>query len=274
VIHVCLEECPTGVAGVLTELATYQAAVDACASYAERVQAADAAWSSRRNNKPIQTVREMLLSMCTGLGRCMYCEDSRAHDIEHAWPKALYPGLVFAWANFLYACSGCNRSKGAKFKVWLPDGRIVDVARKSRTAVPTQLAVDDPLLIGAPLLIDPRSEDPLDFLRLDLETGVFDEIHRTGRRFDRANITIDLLGLNEREYLVEARRHGYQAADSLLADYVRLKRDGAGPAVTEPKRKTILGHAHRTVWEEMKRQRERLPKLRALFEAAPEALTW
>ncbi len=31
---------------------------------------------------------------------------------------------------------------------------------------------------------------------------------------------------------------------------------------------------HPTVWAEMKRQRSLLPELRALFQAAPEALEW
>jgi hypothetical protein len=273
-IHVCLESCPAGVEGLLAELATYQAALDACGSYAERVRAVDAHWNSRRNNKPVQVVREMLLAMCTGLGRCMYCEDSRARDVEHVWPKILYPGLVFAWANFLYACSSCNGPKGARFMVVLPDGRIVDVGRKKGAPPPEQLAANDPLLIGAPLLIDPRSEDPLDLLHLDLATGVFDEAHKTGLRYERAHFTVELLGLNEREYLVEARQSAYHTAESVLRDYASLKREGAGPERLGPKRQAILRQSHRTVWEEMKRQRTSLPGIRALFEGAPEALGW
>jgi uncharacterized protein (TIGR02646 family) len=218
----------------------------------------------------------MLLAMCSGLGRCMYCEDSHAHDVEHVRPKALYPDLVFAWANFLYACSDCNGPKGAKFKVHLHDGRIFDVGRKRKAVPPAQLAADDPLLLGEPLLIDPRCEDPLDFLRLDLETGVYEEIPETGLAFDRANFTIELLGLNEREHLVEARQGTFQTAESVLDHYVRLKREGAEPTVIEEKRKAIVRQPHRTVWEEMKRQRHppRRAKLRALFEEAPEALHW
>lgn len=273
-IHVCLESCPAGAEGAVAELATYQAAVDACATYPERVHAAEAHWNSRRNNKSIQIMRAMLLAMCSGLGRCMYCEDSRANDIEHIRPKALYPSLVFAWLNFLYACADCNRSKGARFKVMLPDGRVLDVGRRRGMAPPDELTADDPLFLGEPLLIDPRSEDPLDFLRLDLDTGVFEEMHKTGLRHDRATFTIELLGLNEREHLVEARQVSYHAAESLLRDYARLRRDSAGPEAMDPKRQAILRQSHRTVWVEMKRQRETLPRLRSLFNEAPEALAW
>ncbi len=75
----------------LSELVTYQADVNKHASYAERVKAADDAWTSRRNNKPIVTVRKLLLDLCSGLGRCMYCEDSCAHDIKRvgAEPAAI-----------------------------------------------------------------------------------------------------------------------------------------------------------------------------------------
>jgi uncharacterized protein (TIGR02646 family) len=273
-IHVCVPVRPAGVEDMLAALATYQAEVDRYATYAERVAAAKAQWDSRRSNAPINTVRAMLLAMCSGIGRCMYCEDSRAHDIEHVRPKALYPGLVFAWANFLYACASCNGQKGARFEVVLPDGRVVAVGRRRGAAIPAQLAADDPLLVGEPLLIDPRCEDPLDFLRLDLETGWLDERDQNGIRHKRAAYTLSVLELNEREYLVSARQAAYHAAESLLRDYARLRREGAGPELTEPKRRTILAGAHRTVWEEMKRQREQRRNLRVLFAEAPEALGW
>ena len=188
-IQVCLHTLPPGAESVLAELAVYQAALDACASYAARVEAAGAHWDKRRESAAIRFVREMLHAMCTGIRRCMYCEDSRAEDVEHVRPKALYPGLVFAWANFLYACAECNRKKGARFKVHLGDGRIVDVGRKRGVPVPLELAVDHPLLLGEPLLIDPRSEDPLDLLRLDLETGAFEAMHAEGLRHERARYT-------------------------------------------------------------------------------------
>lgn len=275
-IHVCLPVCPAEAEGALAELVTYQRDVTRHASYAERVKAADDAWASRRGNKPIRVVREMLLAMCPGLRRCMYCEDSSARDVEHMRPKSLYPDLVFAWANFLYACSDCNGPKGAKFKVHLSNGSIVDVGRKHKAVPPAQLATDDPLLVGEPLLLDPRCEDPLEFLRLDLEVGTFGEVPSAGLARERASFTIELLGLNEREHLVSARQDTFQTAECVLGKYVELKREGADPAVIAVKQSAIVRQPHRTVWEEMKRQRHapRRAKLRALFEEAPEALHW
>jgi hypothetical protein len=39
-------------------------------------------------------------------------------------------------------------------------------------------------------------------------------------------------------------------------------------------KKRIQTSQHPTVWEEIKRQREILPQIKALFEALPEALQW
>ena len=116
-IHVCLERCPEGAEAALAELALYQQAVDAAGTYAERVKAADAHWRSRRGNKPLDVVRDMLSAMCPGIRRCMFCEDSARIDLDHFRPKSLYPELVFAWVNYLYVCKQCNTDKGARFKL-------------------------------------------------------------------------------------------------------------------------------------------------------------
>jgi uncharacterized protein (TIGR02646 family) len=76
--------------------------------------------------------------------RCFYCEDSRGNDIDHFWPKSVYPNKCFRWDNFLLACSSCNGCKGNQFPL---DGA------------------------GLPLLIDPTVEDPWDFLFLEATTG-------------------------------------------------------------------------------------------------------
>jgi hypothetical protein len=74
----------------------------------------------------------------------MFCEDSRAVEIDHYWPKAIYKQLCFRWWNMLLICGACNRAKGNKF----------------------------PIKNGAPLLIDPTSEDPWDHIVYDSHTGL------------------------------------------------------------------------------------------------------
>ena len=49
--------------------------------------------------------------------KCAYCEQVAAKDIEHFWPKTLYPARMFAWGNFLRGCKNCNNAKLAKFPV-------------------------------------------------------------------------------------------------------------------------------------------------------------
>jgi uncharacterized protein (TIGR02646 family) len=90
-------------------------------------------------------IRAVLREMSTGLGRCMYCEDSAGTDIEHFYPKSAYPKRAYDWTNYLWACSHCNsNSKRDQFP--LDDGEH-------------------------PLLIDPTSQDPSDYLEFSPTTG-------------------------------------------------------------------------------------------------------
>ncbi len=76
--------------------------------------------------------------------RCMYCCDSHGTDIDHFWPKAIFPEKMFMWPNFLLSCTECGRFKGNHF----------------------------PLQGGAPMLIDPTVDNPWEFLDFDPTTGI------------------------------------------------------------------------------------------------------
>jgi len=101
-------------------------------------------WQNARQTRAVGKVAETLREMSGLRERCMFCEDSRGTDIEHFWPKAPYKEKAFVWENMLWACAGCNRMKGNRF------------------------GLDEK---QAPLLIDPTSEDPWDFLYFDPHTG-------------------------------------------------------------------------------------------------------
>lgn len=261
-IHLRSDPCP---AEILGELAQHQRRVDEAGGYVQQVKAAATAWESCRKKKVLRDVRGLLRAMCSGSARCMFCEDSAGAHIEHFRPKSRYPGLVFAWANLLYACSVCNERKGSRFKIRRADGRILRLRSRARTAPPA----------GEPLLIDPRHDDPMELLFLELETGKLMPRSEPGTPgFSRAISTIKTLGLNERDAFRRARRRMFLTYRTLLERYVARKRKGAAPAELRRLIEVIRGHGHRTVWEEMKRQREQRPKLRALFAQAPEALTW
>ncbi len=105
---------------VATKLLEYQAEVNAVTSYKHRVAEGKRLFSLRNtaSNSAFKVVRATLETMCSGARRCCYCEDSCADEVEHIRPKDLYPELVFAWENYLYACGPCNGPKQNKFHVF------------------------------------------------------------------------------------------------------------------------------------------------------------
>lgn len=254
------------------ELATFQALVDAEPSYAKQVARAKSEFSKRnkKGTEPFDTVKRTLTAMCSGAKRCMYCEDSVADEVEHFKPKDLYPELVFVWKNYLYACGPCNGPKNNKFAVIEgATSNVVDVARKPKAKVVKPVT-------GKPALIDPRVEDPLKFLSLDIvDTFEFSELSKPGTvEYERAKYTIEILRLLSRDYLRDARETQYTNYESNLRTYIN-RRDAQAPQA-ELKRiiRAIKRSPHPTVWAEMKRKRALIPELDILFKAAPEALNW
>lgn len=268
-IKVHANDLSPSVSEVLSE---YQGEVDAGASYPDRVDLARRLFKSRndKRNETFAAVRSALGSLCRGPGRCMYCEDSAADEIEHFYPKNLYPEFTFVWANYLYSCGPCNGPKSQWFAVF-------SAATGQRTEVSRPPGADVvPPEAGEPLYIDPRREDPMEFLRLDLrDTFHFRPLGaRDTRAYDRATYTIDKLHLNDRDDLCEMRAHAFENYANVLFTYVKGRRAGLTVAELEPKIATICRSPHPTVWFEMKRQRDHHPRLRALFTAATEALEW
>jgi 5-methylcytosine-specific restriction endonuclease McrA len=152
-------------AQAVTLLDQYQADVDAAGDYATCVAAAKSTFKSRNRatNPAFSAVRTKLTEMCSGIGRCMYCEDAPADEVEHHRPKDLYPELVFVWRNYLYACGPCNGPKNNRFARHRPDDPAV-----GQCLAPEEGAGRPACTRRAPALLDPRQEDPLDFLMLDL----------------------------------------------------------------------------------------------------------
>jgi hypothetical protein len=123
-------------------------------------------------------------------------------------------------------------------------------------------------------LLDPRHEDPLAFLMLDLrDTFHLVPVHDPGTtQYLRASYTIDVLRLNRRDLLVEARRDAFGGYRARLSEYV-LRRDiGAAQDELERLANGFRTAPHATVWVEMKRQHRLLHELSDLFARVPEAL--
>ncbi|MCX7049754.1 MAG: hypothetical protein NTX50_30265, partial [Candidatus Sumerlaeota bacterium] len=159
-------------------------------------------------------VRTTLKLMCSGSCRCCYCEDSCADEVEHVHPKSLYPELTFVWENYIYACGPCNGPKKDKFTVIdTITGQLVDVTPKRKAPVTRPHP-------GQPALIDPRKEDPMDLMKLDLcGTFQFVPIFSKGTvQYMRADETIRILNL-KREILRKSRENAFYCYKALLYEY-------------------------------------------------------
>lgn len=183
-------ELPQRVTGALRE---YQQALDRQVK-AERKkkrpatrEIIDAAWNARLPNKALTAVRVALNAMASGSEHCMYCEGSRAEDIEHFRPKASYPERAFDWLNLLKICPGCNRQKNDAF-----DAR----------------------------LLDPTADDPLDHLLLSLRTGRYVAREES----PRGRVTLRILRrLASDQVLVRGRRDAFLKLGTFLRDYHSLR---------------------------------------------------
>jgi uncharacterized protein (TIGR02646 family) len=264
-----------------SSLRRFQAEIDALSTYQERVDAAKADWKRKNvgSSATFRSVRGALTAMCSGNQRCCYCEDSCADEIEHIRPKGLYPETAFVWENYLYACGPCNVEKRNNYAVFA--GTVgaawIDVKRQPDAPV----APPPP---GSPVLIDPRTENPLSYLILDL-VGTFEIRPLPGisqRQRVRAEYTIKVLGLNDRDYLILGRRTAFTRFEDTLSAYVRLVGSAAAQDEVDRRMAAIIGSEHRTVWEEMKRWHRNgwlrlstsLQPVDDAFAAVPEALSW
>jgi uncharacterized protein (TIGR02646 family) len=255
---------------VAAKLRVYQDEIDHEPSYAAMVLEAKKKFKSRNTEKSatFRAVRTTLTRMCGDERRCMYCEDNVADEVEHFRPKDLYPEVVFAWKNYLYACGPCNGPKNAQFSVLDHLGAVTNVTRAPKAPIVGPIS-------GDPVLIDPRSEDPFRFLFLDIRDTFEFSPHPSADPVAqlRADYTICVLGLNSRDYLIAARRRAFEAFIAILNRYV-ARRSSAGRRELSRMRKAVHRTRHSTVWSEMKRQSTHFVELDALFKSAPEAMTW
>ena len=249
----------------IAHLKERQDSIDGEADYATQVAKGKSLWN-RKSKSHFTIIRRTLEEMCVGKHRCNYCEDSAADEVEHIEPKDMYPEKVFVWSNYLFSCGLCNGPKNNQLAVFDDAGNIVNVARKR----------DEPIippLAGEHLFINPRSENPLEFLMLDLNTFLFVSIPTISEKNKkRAKYTYTTLGLNARDYLVEARKEAFGAYLDSLQLYVHRKNEAATETELAYRKQELHSRHHPTVWQEMKRWRKFYPQLDTLFTKAPELL--
>lgn len=288
------EQLSTSTQAFLTNL---QNLINQKPDFLSKVEEAQRLWKNKEGSKAAKVafgeIRETLKRMCVGTEICNYCENNEATDIEHILPKSFFPEDAFVWENYLLACKTCNTGyKLDKIAVFLPEASSTrhDIARKT---IPPNRDV---------LMLNPRIESPLDFIDLNLKTGIFQEIHPDGtRECQRANYTFEaVLQLNTREALRQAREAVFKDRFQQLSIAVAISEAASFDELnallnaTEPYidldqamgleelkvhllkniQSSMLKRPHPTVWEEMKRQHEYFPRLKNLFDRYPESLAW
>ena len=252
-----------------TALDGYQAIISRERSYARQVVKGKELWKQHSRNLTFNEVKTALMKMCCGARRCAYCEDSFADEIDHIKPKDIFPEHIFSWHNYVYACGPCNGPKNNNFAVFSTSrGPPISIARGPGD--PIRRPVNGPVA-----LINPRIENPLALLWLDLDTFAFDPNSNEGTRgWHRARYTIEVLGLNRRPDLIAARRSAYASFRARIKEYRQEKEASALAARLRSLRNGIRGMHHQTVFAEMQRQRLLRPELSDLFIGAAEACYW
>lgn len=262
-------------------LDTLQNGIDAIGDYPGRVAAAKRAWDGKTGSQAkaaaFASVRKTLGLMCIGSIRCAYCEDSLADEVEHIQPKNLFPQFSFRWSNYLFACGPCNGPKSNRYGT-LDGNQVTEFIRhKNGPVVPPPT--------GQSGFINPRIEDPYEFLEMDLGgvapdgmviEGTFTLLPRENLEDSdkaRAEFTITVLDLN-REPIRKARENAFSGFTSRMFKYVTRKEAGAPEEELQEMRRGLLEAPHLSVFEDMRRQRGHLPEIADLIARAPEMLDW
>lgn len=254
-------------------LERWQKIIDDEPDYESQIKKAKATWG--KSNKTFDEIKEKLRLMSNMTYRCSYCEDSVADEIEHIYPKNIYPGRTFVWMNYLYSCGQCNGRKSNNFALVTPQGFIKDITPPSSLPDDYVYVRPDNFQVA---FIDPRQENPTQLIDLDiLSTFRFRpaiDLSEDSIEYLRADYTIKVLMLNEREYLPIARRQAYRDYRARLAEYITLRDNGANQSQLDELIEGIKEGNHYTVWVAIKKWQENIDELNILFNAAPEALNW
>lgn len=186
--------------------------------------------------------------------KCCYCEEKEEiGDVEHFRPKteskqdtdeeAITPGyywLAYEWDNLFFSCPTCNRSYKKS---------LFPLADSFKRATSHSQDISE----ETPLFIDPQQENPEDYIGFEGYGAIAIDDNQKG------STTIDKLGINKREALVESRRQWYQICKSLYQAIHVIKGliEGHGiDAVTKDEGETFLIHAQQQLEEAQKDEAE------------------
>ncbi|AEI51762.1 HNH endonuclease [Runella slithyformis] len=277
---------------VQQELDKLQNKVNKETTFAKKVKKARSLWNSKggiKGKQAFNKITTQLYDLCVYEGICNYCEQSEANDIEHIYPKSFFPDKTFLWENYLLACKQCNSGfKLDKCHVLGGDNELIIVNRGT-----------EPLSkIGA--FINPRIENPNDFMILNLKTFKFETLPGLSKReINKAKSTLEILELNKRDTLIEARksagRHYYEMLERLVRILDAETKDELQDLLTPyddrfdfsqsleilkeeintSYKKYIARYQHPSVWYSIKMIESKTNlRWRKIFDVIPDALTW
>lgn len=194
-------------------------------------------------------------------GKCAYCESRYAAvhpmDVEHWRPKGAvfetddrksirsfgYYWLAASWSNLLPSCIDCNRERTYLDPVtgnvdYLGKGNWFPLSGGTRALAEGEEKGEEPLLL------DPCSDRPRDFLQFT-DTGVVVPIREAGRR-PRAEASIKYYGLNRAELVLD-RRERVRLIEQKVALITNLaqflaKSSSAGDRLTEDMVEDLISH--------------------------------
>lgn len=176
--------------------------------------------------------------------KCAYCDQKyvtmEPGDVEHYRPKGgivetefdlprpdeeaarAHPGyfwLAYEWRNLLPSCTDCNRYRGHETEDD-DDGGPVGAGKGNFFPVQAFRAfLPDTEKDEAPLLLNPCDVDPAEHIRFGVNGWIM-PLTREGQ------VTVQLLGLNIREEIVEVRTRAFREATDLFRKYLRLLAEG------------------------------------------------
>lgn len=178
-------------------------------------------------------------------GKCAYCEitltNNQPGDVEHYRPKGRvvgddlkpvkvryddlgemeHPGYfwrAYDWDNLLPSCIDCNRRRNHL----TVDGRVA-AGKADRFPVkgPRARWAEEEAQ-EEPLLVNPSREDPA-------EHFVFNTDGTISARTSAGETTLDLLGLNTREGMIEARANAFDDATNAMGAFLDAAKAGDRP---------------------------------------------
>lgn len=273
---------------ISASLTKLQSKIDKETSFEKKAKKAQLSWDSK-NKTIFGKVSQALLSMNVANGVCNYCEQNESNDIEHIKPKSFFPAHTFDWENFILACKQCNSGhKVDKCYVFDQQNNLVFLERDIEPAS-SDVA-----------FINPRKDDPNKYMILNMEVHKFDLLPSLTPIEEKiATKTIEILQLNNRDVLIEARKNAeayyfntldrlvhirsarskkalkaiLSPVDHLIDDTLPLKK--LKSEITESYKNHLITYQHPSVWYGIRKIQSIVnPLWKALFTKLPEALNW